>query len=288
MDAPDSTSEGTLGHIYGVTGVASGIGAALAGQLKAAGHVVVGFDIIEPTLNVDHFVHLDLNDFTSIETASAGLDMAFDGLCNNAGLPPREGLEPTLLQVNFLGTRQFTDRMIPKLKPGASIVNIASRAGAAWRQNLDQILRLGAITEPAQLADFIAIEGLDATRCYNLSKEAIIVWTAALTEDLIARDLRANSLSPGAVATGILDDFARAFGDKMARNVKRAGRPGTAEEIAAIAVFLLSPASAWIRGIDIPIDGGMGAFNLSDTLGLDAMKVTAAPPDIPDTGGPRS
>jgi NAD(P)-dependent dehydrogenase (short-subunit alcohol dehydrogenase family) len=120
-----------LERIYGVTGVARGIGASLARQLKAAGHYVVGFDISETNQNIDCFIRLDLNEASSIESAVAGLDMSLDGLCNNAGLPPRDGLEAMLLQVNFLGTRHFTDRMIPKLKPGASIVNIASRAGAA-------------------------------------------------------------------------------------------------------------------------------------------------------------
>ena len=63
----------------------------------------------------------------------------------------------------------------------------------------------------------------------------------------------------------------RAFGDRMARNVERAGRPGTAEEIAAIAAFVLSEESHWLKGADIAIDGGMGAFNASDALGLDVM-----------------
>ena len=87
----------------------------------------------------------------------------------------------------------------------------------------------------------------------------------------MGRGLRANSLSPGGVATGILDDFKRAFGDQMARNVERAGRPGRPEEIAEIAAFVLSPASNWLKGADIAIDGAMGAFNMSDALGLDAM-----------------
>jgi NAD(P)-dependent dehydrogenase (short-subunit alcohol dehydrogenase family) len=277
-----------LERIYGVTGVARGIGASLARQLKAAGHYVVGFDISETNQNIDCFIRLDLNEASSIESAVAGLDMSLDGLCNNAGLPPRDGLEAMLLQVNFLGTRHFTDRMIPKLKPGASIVNIASRAGAAWRESLEQVLRLGAITDRGQLVEFIATEALDPTRCYNLSKEAVIVWTAALTEDLIKRDLRANTLSPGAVATSILDDFARAFGEKMARNVVRAGRAGTSDEIAAIAAFLLSPESSWIKGIDIPIDGGMGSFNMSDMLGLDAMKLIGASTGTPATRGTQS
>ncbi len=268
-------------QVFGVTGVASGIGAELARLLKVSGHHVIGFDIRETSENVDEFITLDLTDATSIAAAVDAVSRPLDGLCNNAGLPPRDGLETTLLQVNFLGTRMFTDLMIPHLNPNASIVNMASRAGAQWRQNLDQVLRLAAITNRADLDAFVAAEGIESARCYNLSKEAVIVWTAALTEDLIALKLRANSVSPGAVATGILQDFARAFGEIMARNVARAGRVGTPEEIAQIAAFLLSPKSAWIKGIDIPIDGGMGSFNMTDMLGLDAMKLTSTA-DRPD------
>ena len=261
-----------MGRTIAVTGVAGGIGAELAGLLRSQGHRVIGFDVRETAENVDRFIPLDLADTSSIEAAAAAMEVPLDGLCNNAGLPPRDGLEAVLLQVNFLGTRYFTDLVKDRLSPEGAIVNVASRAGAQWQKNLDQVLRLGALTNPDQVPAFIAREAIDATRAYNLSKEAVIAWTAALTEDMIARGIRINSISPGAVATGILDDFARAFGEKMLRNVERAGRAGTPKEIAEVAAFLLSPASSWLKGIDIAIDGGMGGFNMSDMLGLDAMK----------------
>ena len=262
---------------YAVTGVASGIGAHLAAVLKGQGHRVVGFDITPTDENVDHFIRLDLNDPDGIGVAAAQTPCALDGLCNNAGLPPRAGLEQAILQVNFTGTRAFTHAMLPHLNPGASLVNMASRAGHGWRDNLAQVKRLAALTTPYQLAAFVMDEQIDATRCYNLSKEAMILWTTALAEDMVARDMRVNSLSPGGVATGILDDFKRAFGDGMARNVARAGRPGTPREIAQIAAFVVSEDSHWLKGADIPIDGGMGAFNMTDALELDVMRLPGPP-----------
>lgn len=259
---------------YAVTGVTSGIGAELARILKTRGDRVIGFDIRETTENVDRFVPVDLNDPESIALAAAQVDEPLDGLCNNAGLPPRDGLEEAILQVNFLGTRDFTYALLPILRPDASIVNMASRAGHGWRKGADQVKRLGQLTRRDQLARFIDTERLDATRCYNLTKEAVILWTVAETEAMVQRGFRINSLSPGGIATAILGDFQKAFGDKMARNVERAGRPGKPDEIAEVAAFLLSPASNWIKGTDIAIDGGMGAFNQADALDLHGLCLT--------------
>jgi len=254
-----------------VTGVASGIGAALARILSQRGHTVIGFDKNPAEQNVHQFIHLDLNDPSSITNAVKQCPSGLDGLCNNAGLPPRDGLEHTILQVNFIGTRAFTNAIASKMAPGASLVNMASRAGHRWQENLSQIKQLATLHTEAELEDFITKEGINATRAYNLSKEAIILWTLATTERMINSGLRVNSLSPGGVSTNILDDFKRAFGDVVAKNVKRAGRPGRPEEVAEIATFLLMPESHWIKGTDIAIDGGMGGFNIADSLGLDVL-----------------
>lgn len=247
-----------------VTGVASGIGKELAALLQEAGARVIGFDIKETEDHIDVFVPLDLNDPQSIEDAVSQVAEPLDGLCNNAGLPPRPGLEREILQVNFFGPRQFTTAMQNKLRDGAAIVNTASRAGQGWRSALEQLHRLFAVQDQAALASFIANEKIDATRAYNLSKEAVILWTMLETEPLLPRNIRINSVSPGGVATGILEDFAKAFGDKMAANVKRAGRPAQPHEVARMMAFLLSDESAWVKGADITIDGGMGAFAFAD------------------------
>lgn len=260
---------------YAITGVATGIGAALARQLKQDGHQVIGFDIVPNADHVDALIQLDLVRPETIAPAIAGLNLELDGLCNNAGIPPKEGAEAAILQINYLSQRQFTRAILNKLKPGGAIVNIASRAGHGWRDNIGQVRRLSAITSGEQLGAFIDEENIDPTRAYNLSKEAMILWTMAEAEVLVGRNLRMNSVSPGAVATGILDDFARAFGERMARNVARAGRPASAEDVAKTASFLLSDQSAWLKGIDIPVDGGMGAFAASDMMELGLLSLLA-------------
>lgn len=223
-----------MGRTYVVTGCASGIGAQLVQQLAQDGHRIIGLDRVEPEGTVDRFLPLDLADPASILAATAAIEEPLDGLCNNAGLPPRDGLAASILQVNFLGQRQLTNALLPSLQEGASVVNMASRAGGRWLEGRAQVLRLGAHSSGADLTEFLDAEGLDPVRSYDLSKEAMILWTFAMTEPLLRRGIRINSISPGGVNTPILDDFARAFGDRMTRNVARAGRPGAPDEIAAV------------------------------------------------------
>lgn len=257
---------------YAITGVASGIGAALAAQLLARGCRVTGFDVRPPADAAFPCHAVDLADLASVEPALAQAQGPFDGLCNNAGVSPRPGQEAAILTINYFAQRAVTRALLPRLAAGASIVNMASRAGARWRDNIGQVRRLAAL-DPRDVAAFVRDERLDAARAYNLSKEALIAWTLAESEPMTARGLRINAVCPGAVATGLLSDFAAAFGEAMARNVARAGRPGRPDEIAAVAAFLLSPDSSWLRGAEIAPDGGMGAFAASDALDLAALRL---------------
>ena len=250
-----------------LTGAATGIGVELVVRLKRDGHEVVVFDITEPQANVDRWIQTDLGEAASIAESLDAADGQFDALVNNAGLPPREGLAEAVLRVNYFGLKTFLDGLVEKLQPGASIVSTASRAGAMWRDNLDEVKALMAL-DPADLGSFIADRNIDATRAYNLSKEAVIVLTMAQTQAMHARKIRINSVSPAAVSTGILPDFTAAFGDKVAKNLARVGRAGEPGEIADVIVFLLSPQSHWINGQDLVIDGGMGAMIASEMMGL--------------------
>lgn len=250
-----------------LTGGATGIGAEVAARLKERGYHVTAFDISEPQAHIDTWIETNLSDEASIDTAVNAAEGPFDLLINNAGLPPRDGLEEVILRVNYFGLVRFLDGIIDKLQPGASIVNTASRAGAFWRDNIEEVKALMAC-DVSEVGAFIKAREMNPTRAYNLSKEAVIVYTMGQTENMVAKGLRMNSVSPAAVSTGILKDFATAFGDKMAKNVARAGRPGLPSEVADIIVYMASPESNWIKGQDICVDGGMSAMAQSDMLGV--------------------
>jgi len=75
-------------------------------------------------------------------------------------------------------------------------------------------------------------------------------------------------VSPGPVVTPILQDFLETLGERAAQDAKIMDRPGTPEDIAPVVVFLLSDGSAWIRGTNIPVDGGMSSHIACESTGL--------------------
>lgn len=250
-----------------LTGGASGIGAEVLRKLAAAGHAVTVFDRREPAATAHAWIETDLGDPARIDAAATAAPGPFDALINNAGLPPRPGNAEAILRVNYFGVQHFTNALCDRLAPGGAIVNTASRAGAQWRDNLEVVKALIAL-DPDNLPAFLDTHQIDATRAYNLSKEALIASALAQTGPLLARGLRINCVSPAAVSTAILQDFETAFGARVAKNIARTGRPGQPDEIADVILFLASPASGWIKGQDIVVDGGMTAMAMSEALAL--------------------
>ena len=240
-----------------LTGGATGIGAATVARLRADGHEIVIFDIQKPEGD-DHWIRLDLMDDSSLAAALQAADGRFDGLVSIAGIPPRGDNEVACLTVNTLATCAFIDGFMPKLNEGAAVVTVASKAGAAWQTNLDQLDDLLA-QSPDSLAGWCAANEVDATKAYILSKQAVIYWHQRAVTPHIGRH-RFVTVSPSAVSTGILDDFVKAFGPMVAANLARVGRSGTPEEVAELITFCLSPAASWINGVDLVTDGGMGAM----------------------------
>jgi len=241
-----------------VTGAASGIGAETAKVLKAAGAKVIGVDRNEPQENVDQYIKADLADPMAIKETVEAIPAGIDALCNIAGLPPTKD-RTLVLKVNFLGLRHFTELMIDKLNDNASIVNVASLAGFGWPQAGEQIKALIA------LRDFNGVEALceeqgvaqEGGRSYFYSKETLIVWTMMNRWTWRDRGIRMNCISPGPVETPILPDFLETLGERAEEDMKIMDRPGRPEDIAPVIAFLCSDGSGWLKGANIPCDGGM-------------------------------
>ncbi|WP_157264055.1 coniferyl-alcohol dehydrogenase [Azohydromonas aeria] len=249
-----------------VTGAASGIGAATAALAAEHGARVISVDVNTPQRSVGRFVRADLSDKASIDRLVAELPPGLDGLANIAGLPPTRAAA-SVLTVNLVGLKYLTTQLVPKLSDGASIVNLASLAGLEWAQSLDAI-------RASESLDFDGVEafcsrfGIEGARSYFFSKEALIAWTMQHRWTWRARGIRMNAVSPGPVDTPILPDFIQTLGARAEEDMRTMDRPGTPDDIAPVVAFLLSNGSRWIRGTNVPVDGGMHSNILCQIHGL--------------------
>ena len=245
-----------------VTGCASGIGKETARLIKKLGGDVLGVDVTKTEDHVDELYIADLSDRRTIKALVQALPTRIDGIANIAGLPPTAPANKVLL-VNLIGLKFFTELMIPKLNDGASIVNLASLAGFGWPQAIASVKASSAL-DFENVDDFITRHkvGNEGGRSYFFSKEALIVWTMQNRWTWRDRNIRMNCVSPGPVETPILKDFIETLGDRAEEDMKTMDRAGRPEDIAPVVAFLLSDMTHWIRGTNIPADGGMSSHLL--------------------------
>lgn len=220
-----------------VTGCASGIGLETARLCKAWGATVLGVDRTMTHEHVDELYRADLSDPQMIRQLVQALPAGVNGIANIAGLPPTAPAE-LVLKVNLVGLKAFTLGMVPKLADG--------------------------------VADFVRNHdaGEAGGRSYFFSKEALVAWTLKNRWTWRERGIRMNAVSPGPVDTPILGDFIKTLGARAEEDMRVMERPGTPADIAPVVAFLLSDQSGWIRGANLPVDGGMSSHLLCNIHGL--------------------
>jgi 2-keto-3-deoxy-L-fuconate dehydrogenase len=106
------------------------------------------------------------------------------------------------------------------------------------------------------------LAGVKNRAAYSASKMAVVGLVKSVALDYVADGIRINAICPGTVDTPSLHQRLRATGDyesALTQFVARQpmGRLGTAEEIAALALYLASNESAYMTGAAIVIDGGL-------------------------------
>jgi len=168
-----------------------------------------------------------------------------DVLVNNAGgSPPREALQTSqafferAIHFNTTQALLLSQKVVPHMvrtAGGGAIVNIGSRAGGMPQKA------------------FVA---------YGTAKAALMFMTKQLAQEW-APKVRVNVIAVGAVATSALEVVMTDPGLKRAFEEKTPmGRIGEVEDIAACALYLASPAAAWVTGKTFEVDGGTEATNL--------------------------
>ena len=231
-----------------VTGANTGIGQAIAVALAEAGAEVIcagrspadeTLALIQQTGGRGEALHLDLSDPLAGGRAFADLPPV-DILVNNAGLIRRadavdftEADWDTVIDVNlkavFFTAQGFARAAFARQAHGA-IINIAS---------------------------LLAFQGGIRIPSYTAAKHGVAGLTKLLACEWAAKGINVNAIAPGYVATNNTEAL-RADPIRNLAILDRipAGRWGEAADIAGAAVFLASPAAAYIHGTVIPVDGG--------------------------------
>jgi NAD(P)-dependent dehydrogenase (short-subunit alcohol dehydrogenase family) len=102
--------------------------------------------------------------------------------------------------------------------------------------------------------------GFEADTVYGATKAAIRSFARSWTQDLKARHIRVNVLSPGPVQTPGFDVFANNDVRNYLTSLVPLGRIGEADEIAKAALFLASDDSSFVAGVELFVDGGAAAI----------------------------
>lgn len=235
------------GKIVLVTGAAGAIGAAVTSAIKSAGGLAITTDL---AVSKDIDAALDVTaeaDWQRVTKDIEGKHGRLDGLVNAAGIAVVGSVEKTdfatwrrVLSINLDGTFLGCKYAFPLLrKHGGSIVNLSSVLGLVGSSNL---------------------------AAYNASKGGVSLLTksAALNGARYKPPVRCNAVCPAFVEGAMVDEIAGGSANPQAVHQKLTndiplGRLGQPEEVASLCVYLLSDASAFITGADVPIDGGLTA-----------------------------
>jgi NAD(P)-dependent dehydrogenase (short-subunit alcohol dehydrogenase family) len=128
------------------------------------------------------------------------------------------------------------------------------------RDLLPLLRAAGTHPDPARVINIGSIDGLHVpgleTYAYSSSKAAVHHLTRVLARRLAPEHINVNAVAPGPFESKMMAETLRAFGDVIKSACPR-GRIGEPEDMAGVAIYLASRASAYVTGTVIPVDGGL-------------------------------
>lgn len=247
-----------------VTGAGNGIGRATCEELARRGYRIVAADRDEDAARqtITAVQALGSNGIAVATDVRSAADVTalgsrvtdtygrLDVAVNGAGITPMsspvqditEEEWQTVLDVNVLGVWRCMAMEIPLMLAtgGGSIINIASRTG---------------------------LSGSPGRSSYSASKHAVVGLTRSAALELASQGIRVNSVCPGPIATAMITQAVQESPDRerllsASTAMNRIGQP---QEVATAIAWLAGPDSAFVTGIDLPVDGGQARGSSSSS-----------------------
>lgn len=226
-----------------VTGAGRGIGRATVKRFVSEGAQVLAVDLDVAGL-ADlpvHSLEMDLSRDeapAAVVAAARKLGGTIDFLINNAGIGGSKALALSddalldrVLGTNLRAVLRLTRDVLPQLRDGGAIVNVASVFGEV---------------------------GFPGTTAYAVAKGGISQFTRQLVADLSSRGIRVNAVAPGIIHTAMTahrletdEPFKKAMVEATPLN-----SIGTAAQVASVIAFLCSEDASYVTGQVIAVDGG--------------------------------
>jgi NAD(P)-dependent dehydrogenase (short-subunit alcohol dehydrogenase family) len=235
-----------------VTGATSELGLAIARAVGAAGARVAlasrRIDVIEgrcADLRADGIDAAAFRlDVAQPESCTAATDQIIDRfgrvdvLVNNAGVgtaAPATREDPEqfrrTVEVNLMGAYWMSQACGRLMRPGSAVVMISSILGLTTTT----LPQAGYVSSKAGLL--------------GLTRDLARQWTGR-------KGIRVNAVAPGFLSTGLTELTPDGFNDEFVASRVPAARLGEPDEVAAAVLFLASPASSFVSGAVLPVDGG--------------------------------
>ena len=239
-----------------VTGSTRGIGREIARELAAAGMNVVVNSSSEKSLPAAESLAAEIADQFGVEAVAVAANVAdeaeanaliaaatdafgrVDVLVNNAGIT-RDGLAARM------GDEDFDAVIDINLKGTFHCCRAAAKV--MMKQRWGRIINMSSV---------VGVYGNAGQVNYAASKAGVIGMTKTLAKELARRNITANAVAPGFIATDMTDALSEAQKEAIVGRIG-SGRLGEPADIAHLVRFLASDEASYITGQVICVDGGM-------------------------------
>ena len=232
-----------------VTGASGGIGSEIAKALAAQGAEVALSgtrtgaleDVAKEISGKTHILPCNLSDLDSVERLVPQAEEAMGGidiLVNNAGMT-RDNL--------FMRMKDEEWDDVLKINLTAPFHLTRAAIKGMMKRRFGRIVSITSV---------VGVVGNPGQGNYAASKAGLAGMSKSLAYEVASRGITVNTIAPGFIASAMTDELNEKQQETILQKVP-AGRLGTAQEVAAAAVFLSSEGAAYITGHTLTVNGGM-------------------------------